>query len=313
MSVRPLGCSGVCHLVMGCAAVAVLSAGTVHAAPYSTAVLADNPLGYYRMNETSGSTATDAAGTPENGVYRNGITPAAQPPDTVGPVLQQAGPRPPAFPGFESDNASAFFDGVRASDGLGFDANASDNLNIPALASLNDSAYTFEAWVYNTGFSGSNAIKGYIGGRGSGAGNAYDAVGIMGTFQPANTGKLFLFNAQTVVTGTTVLAEDTWYHIAYTRSGTNIELYVNGVSEATATNYANTYGTDDTIRAGIRPDGVFAFEGRIDELAVYNGALSDAQIDAHYDAAFVPEPSGVIGVGSVLAGLAMRRRRGRAA
>jgi hypothetical protein len=37
-----------------------------------------------------------------------------------------------------------------------------------------------------------------------------------------------------------------------------------------------------------------AFEGLIDEVAIYNKALTPAQVLAHYQAAAAPEPSGVM-------------------
>src|SRR5437879_6520568 len=62
------------------------------AGAYTNAVLADNPLGYYRVSETSGTTAFDSTTPAENGTYLNGVT------------LGVPGPRPSAFDGFEGNN-----------------------------------------------------------------------------------------------------------------------------------------------------------------------------------------------------------------
>lgn len=66
-------------------------------ASYINTVLDDNPVAYYRMNETSGTTANDATsdGTPD-GTYHN-IT-LNNSTDAM---------RPTAFLGFESSNTAA--------------------------------------------------------------------------------------------------------------------------------------------------------------------------------------------------------------
>src|SRR5689334_12045038 len=50
------------------AAAAPSYAGT---ATYRNAVLADNPVAYWELDEVSGTTAADSAGTPQNGTYQN--------------------------------------------------------------------------------------------------------------------------------------------------------------------------------------------------------------------------------------------------
>ncbi|HEX2747009.1 MAG TPA: lamin tail domain-containing protein, partial [Verrucomicrobiales bacterium] len=50
------------------AAAPLARAGT---ATYRNAVLADNPVAYWELDETSGTTAADSAGTPQDGTYQN--------------------------------------------------------------------------------------------------------------------------------------------------------------------------------------------------------------------------------------------------
>src|SRR5215831_14920886 len=40
---------------------------------YSSAVLADHPVAYYRLGETSGTTAVDSSGNGSNGTYVGGV------------------------------------------------------------------------------------------------------------------------------------------------------------------------------------------------------------------------------------------------
>ena len=270
-----------------------------YAGLYSSAVLSDTPVGYYRMNETTGSVAIDTVGV-AHGVYRNGAIPAAQPPNGVGPVLQQPGPRSPAFPGFDADNDAVQFDGAAS-------FSNPDNLNISTL-SLNDTAYSFEIWAYNTRPQADLLITGYMGARGTGT--SIDGVGIMGTLASASTatdappGTLFLTDGVTILSGDSIVENNQWHHVVYTRSGDSVALYLNGELELSDT-LAPTYGTSDAITAGMRPDQHWAFQGMLDELALYNYALSPEQVLAHYDAASaapVPEPSSValVAVGTAL-------------
>jgi len=94
--------------------------------PVSADVLADNPAGYWRLDRTSGTVATNSgwiAGT-GNGQYVGGVTNGV------------AGPRPPAFNGFESGNLAARFNGSGA------------KVEVPYTPDLNPSAaFTVEAWV----------------------------------------------------------------------------------------------------------------------------------------------------------------------
>src|SRR5689334_16044703 len=68
------------------------------AGAYTNAVLADNPVAYYRMNESSGTLAVDSIAG-QNGTYFGGVTLGIQ------------GPRPSAFEGFEANNTAIHPDG----------------------------------------------------------------------------------------------------------------------------------------------------------------------------------------------------------
>src|ERR1700704_333500 len=54
-------------LVLGIAGQAIAPATILAASPYADAVLADQPAAYWRLGETSGSTAADASGKGHTG------------------------------------------------------------------------------------------------------------------------------------------------------------------------------------------------------------------------------------------------------
>ena len=68
-------------------------------ADYGQAVLTTAPLGYWRLNETSGTTAANLGSGAANGTY-NSVT------------LGADGPRPPSFNGFEANNNAPTFNGT---------------------------------------------------------------------------------------------------------------------------------------------------------------------------------------------------------
>lgn len=90
------------------------------------------------------------------------------------------------------------------------------------------------------------------------------------------TGNVFSYfcNSATRITGSTVIANNTWYHVALSRSGTSTKLFVNGSQEG------GTYAdTDNLLNGGARPTiavsgfntAVGDLAGWIDELRVSKG------------------------------------------
>jgi hypothetical protein len=90
--------------------------------------------------------------------------------------------------------------------------------------------------------------------------------------------------------GTTVLQTNTWYFIAatYDSSAKTVHLYINGVDDG-ATVYSGTVpaslfiNTSEHVVIGDTVNGSFAnFNGQIDDVRIYNRALSAAEIAALY-------------------------------
>ncbi|GAA4352150.1 hypothetical protein GCM10023185_11540 [Hymenobacter saemangeumensis] len=78
--------------------------------------------------------------------------------------------------------------------------------------------------------------------------------------------------------GTTNLTDGRWHHVAGTYDGATLRLYVDGVLEnSRAATGAIATGTSPVLIGG-RPSGIF--NGSIDELRIYNQALSLAQLRA---------------------------------
>ena len=110
-------------------------------------------------------------------------------------------------------------------------------------------------------------------------------------YTSANKLNIFIGHAgssTTDITSSSTYTLTDWHHVAFTYDQTNLKLYVDGseaasVAKTTAINYtpSTSYGTDNTyIGKGTFQDNA---EGLIDEVALFNTALSGSDITAIYN------------------------------
>jgi glucose/arabinose dehydrogenase len=222
---------------------------------YSGAVLADSPLAYWRLGESSGSTAADASGNGRAGSYLNSPTLGA----------------PGALSG--DSNSSVGFNGT------------SQYVQVPYNAALNPARVSVESWVYPTG--GSGAFRSVLTSR------DYSASGPMArgyTLYAAdnNTWQFWLGTGSAFVKlfGPAVTL-NSWTHLVATYDGTTARLYVNGaLAASSALAYSPNAARPLRIGAGRTETAAdYFFPGRIDEVALYGTDLSAARVQAHYQAA----------------------------
>jgi hypothetical protein len=81
----------------------------------------------------------------------------------------------------------------------------------------------------------------------------------------------------------TSMAQNTWIHLFLAHIGTTVTLYMNGVSQGSATRTIPTsIGTDFSIGRYSLLGGIYYFQGNIDEVAVWNTDQS-ANVSAIYN------------------------------
>lgn len=232
---------------------------------YVSAVIADSPLGYWRLGESSGTVAYDYQGG-NNGTYYSA---------TLGQ---------PGYSGADTDTAAQFA-GVNSRVG---DIDGT-KINFTGFVS-----FTLEAWVNgaaNQPDQSTIMVKG-IGADGTTATEQF-AIDVSG-------GKYRFFvrrDANTIYdTLASVGPNGAWQHVVgvYNETERTMTLYVDGeVQDAGETSPVglNTTTTPFTIgskRLGNDPSYNGTFSGLIDEVAVYDHALTAEQVQAHYGAAFGP-------------------------
>src|SRR3989344_4628219 len=90
------------------------------------------------------------------------------------------------------------------------------------------------------------------------------------------------------VLGSRVLSDNTWYHIVgtYDKNGgaTNGRIYINGVLDNTLTSTQPIQTVGSSVLIGAHSGGLPGFHGLIDEVRVYNRALSAGGIKQLYNA-----------------------------
>ncbi len=102
-----------------------------------------------------------------------------------------------------------------------------------------------------------------------------------------------------------------WHHVVGVFSATNSRsLYVDGVLVATNNTAANTAVNPVRFSIGLldRPSSADFYNGDMDEVSVYRGALTQSEVSSLY-AVGVPEPSTCLLAATAALGLAFRRRR----
>jgi hypothetical protein len=156
------------------------------------------------------------------------------------------------------------------------------NDTVTVAPELHASRVTVQAWVYPTALSGWRSVvmkeaqKGMVFGLYAHENLPHPAmtVGIDGVDHSAGA--------------TTALPLNRWSHLAATYDGATIRLYVNGVEAGTAAAAGALPASANPLRIGGNSVWGEYFKGRIDEVRIYNRALSAAEIAADMNRAVTP-------------------------
>lgn len=157
--------------------------------------------------------------------------------------------------GFSQQGAALDFDGVN------------DYVNCGNILPV---SYTKEAWIYVKSLSSQNNII-----------SGGDSDGLHAFWVPNSSGKLTAgHNGEWFALEDSVpLSVNTWYHVAvtYDAATTTMKLYKDGQLRATNTDVDPVDG-EKMVRLGAFNNGANSFTGRMDEVRIWNRALSPAEI-----------------------------------
>jgi hypothetical protein len=84
--------------------------------------------------------------------------------------------------------------------------------------------------------------------------------------------------------GSSTLPANTWTHLAATHNGSTLRLYVNGTQVGTRSVSGALLTSSGALRIGGNSIWGEFFQGRIDEIRVYNRALTANEIQADMNA-----------------------------
>ncbi|NUQ63939.1 MAG: hypothetical protein HUU20_15785 [Pirellulales bacterium] len=225
--------------------------------PACQALLAARPAAYWRLDEFAAPCAVDSSGGGRDAMYEPGV------------VFFLEGPRCDHFCTGGETNRSAHFAGGRLRS---------------RIADLKD-RYTVSLWFWNGMPADGRETAGWLFSRGRdhGLDPHGDHLGLGGT--ASQPGKLIFLHGDPKdgakpVAGSTAIERWTWNHVVFVHDGDTVRIYLNGKAdpEIQATSAAGFPPGFDQWFFGGRCDNDSNWEGRLDEIAVFDRALSAKEI-----------------------------------
>lgn len=240
------------------AALVLVSLGAASASDYVSTILADNPVAYLRLEETSGTVAADSSAS--------GAFPGTYVMAGSHPVLGQ--------PGIDTNSIS-------------LSAAQSASVTMGYYAELNEQApFSVEIWARPVSVPSGGNYRCPVGNF-SGWGVANPSGWYIYQTPDVPSALAFVTPSGVWISTTHYTLLD-WHHLVGTYDGTVMSFYVNG--ELIGTQDASGYVANSVENAGInslalgdRGDAYGFFDGGLDEFAYYATALTPAQVATHYE------------------------------
>ncbi len=241
-------------------------------ASYAAKVLADNPWGYWRLNETADPSTGTLVAVNSSTNHLDG---------TYGTDIQNGftsiqGPRPPAFPGFEANNFAV----------TGTASDVNSYVAVP-VGNVGTNAVTFTAWLYPSGAQISwTGILMSRGGPEEG-GIGFNDKGMLAYTWNGNS--TWSFDSGLVV------PQNQWSFVAVAIEPAKATMYLDYIDATTGqTNYLSSVNATAQLSQGLGTglwricqdftDGSRNFVGSMDEVAVFMHTLSSSEIAALFAA-----------------------------
>jgi hypothetical protein len=214
----------------------------------STGTVSSGLVAYWNFDEGNGTTAADSSGNGNHGKLVNGPQWAA---GITGKALS--------------------FDGI------------DDNVTVSASSSLGlSNSFTLSAWVFPT--AAQNKFTAVMA-KNSASDHVYFLYATSWDGYCGNTGAPLaganITGAQQVICSPSALPLNTWTYLTSTYDGSNLNLYVNGSLAQSVPVNGTVDPSTGPLQIGASYFGEY-FQGLIDEVQIYNRALTDTEIQTVY-------------------------------
>ena len=216
-------------------------------------VLAMKPVAYWRLNEFTGPVAADASGHGHDAVYEKDV------------AYYLEGPNSADFCANGNINRAPHLVGARIRS---------------RLAGLGNH-YSVSLWFWNGMPNDGRDTSGWLFSRSHDHGLSVfgDHLGVGG--KSGHTGKLIFFNGTdetALVAGKTEIPRWQWQHLVLVRDRNAVRAYLNGALELQAESVIDPFMSLGECFFGGRSDNESNWEGRLDEIAVFDRALSVEEV-----------------------------------
>ena len=228
-----------------------LNEATVFEGGYDAAVDVDGPIAHFKFNEAAPGPYTDRLSS---------LVATASPSATqVASTVQNNGGDPAVH------------------------LNGTQTLSVPHTPMLNlGDSFTIEAWVKRSALS-AGSFPTIVRKSGGGGWSMFFGSTDRLSFSRISGGGI----TGGTITSANVQTNDTtnWHHVAVTKDGSDVKLYVDGVEKGDPPVNLEIFDTTGALQFGTG-----GYNGAIDEVAIYPYPLPAERIAAHYNTGAVPAP-----------------------
>ncbi|MEE2705523.1 MAG: LamG-like jellyroll fold domain-containing protein [Planctomycetota bacterium] len=220
------------------------------------AIAAAKPTAWWRMDEFAAPHAADSSGHANDGMYEPGV------------AFFLDGPHSNLLSGTKEPNRAAHFAGGR--------------LRARTRPRSLDGDFSVSIWFWNGMPTNGREVTGWMFSRGHnhGLGAGSEHLGLGGT--AGHAGRLIYQrgdDSAAVAGGKTEIQRWSWNHVVLVHSGKKVRIHLNGQAEPEIEMNLQVAGRSiDELFLGGRSDGAANWEGRLDEVALFNRALTPAEI-----------------------------------
>lgn len=154
--------------------------------------------------------------------------------------------------------------------------------------------YSAAFFLWNALPADARPVTGYAFSRGKDGDKDHgEHLGIGGNYKAEAQGRLILFNgnaADQLLIGKTKLALKAWHHVVLVREGAKVRVHLDGKPVPDLEGELPVKIESDEIFIGGRADNFANWEGKLDEFAIFDRALTPNEASALYQAAKIPPP-----------------------